>query len=139
MQLSTECVDALSIIDLAKHSIGHQACKRKVRESSLHELVKVHYPTQHHLKKKGASEESVHLTSENRLARRVECLERKVEELKTLIKDMKEEASCRALIHEAVVLESQKKDHLISEYHSKAKRCKRALEICREHEPHQMR
>lgn len=56
-------------------------------------------------------------------------LEREVEEQKALIDDMKEDVSKKARIHETAVLESHKKDQLISRYGSKVERCKQALEM----------
>lgn len=52
-----------------------------------------------------------------------------MEELRTLIENLKEEAATRTQIHEEVVSEIQKKDQIISDYNDKAERCKQALEM----------
>lgn len=48
IQLSTECADVHSRVDLAeqKQAIKSWLHRQRVRESALHEIAKVNYPTQ---------------------------------------------------------------------------------------------
>lgn len=119
IQLPIECIDfpSRTVLIEQQWAINSWACRRKVRESALHELVKVLYPTHHSLKKKRVSEESIHLILEDYLTHQMECLKREVEEQRALIENMKEEAAARTRAHEEAVSEIQKRDQIISELH----------------------
>lgn len=129
-QLSTECADDSSGTDLAnqKQSIKSSIHMQTYPELALHEIPKVECTAQKHPKKKWASNEPTHPNPENSLTHRIGAWREKSEK-KSLIEDMKEEATKKGWIHEVAVSDSQKKYQIAAGYLSKIKRCSGALEV----------
>lgn len=131
IQLPVEWIDLPYNTDLVKQqrAIKSWACSRKVRDSTLRELIKALYPAHPNVKKRRVSEESTRPIPENNLTHQIECLKREVEEQLTLIENLKEEAITKTRIHEEAVFKIQKSDQIISGYCDKAERYKRALKM----------